>query len=449
MKSRLKTLLNVRSGEARLVLLLGLLLMGNSMALAISNVVSVSGFLSEVGVNELLIVWIVDMLLVILATGLQSLVVDRFNRVSLLRWMSFVFALFYVLLRLLFVFGVPGWINYSLLFLLTEQQWLFFPLIFWILANDIFDMAQTKRLFPLIASGSFTGQIIGLGIAAAAPGLLSRANIPTNELLSLNVILYLLVYLMISEGLHQIKVRQTPHQPEAVREALTEGWGFVKDVPSFRYLTLAMIMVTVSFTIVEFHFLSVASTDSAFSDADSFQTFYSLYNLAATVVAITIQTFLTSRIINKINLKNTFFIYPASLLGSAALILAFPTSVASVVTGVGLPRLSRGTVDETARKTFQALVPEERRGRVSMFMDSYLFAVGAIIGSLILGAIILSGKIFDLDHTYYIYLAISLWAAVVTLLLIFRMRSVYDASLLNWRLKRRQRSAGVLDKLDF
>jgi AAA family ATP:ADP antiporter len=449
MKSQLKTLLNVRSGEARLVLLLGLLLMGNSMALAISNVVSVSGFLSEVGVNELLIVWIVDMLLVILATGLQSLVVDRFNRVSLLRWMSFVFALFYVLLRLLFVFGVPGWINYSLLFLLTEQQWLFFPLIFWILANDTFDMAQTKRLFPLIASGNFTGQIIGLGIAAAAPGLMSRANIPTNELLSLNVILYLLVYVMISEGLHQIKVRQTPHQQETVREALTEGWGFVKDVPSFRYLTLAMIMVTVSFTIVEFHCLFVASTDSAFSDADSFQTFYSLYNLVATIAAITIQTFLTSRIINKINLKNTFFIYPASLLGSVALILAFPTSVASVVTGVGLPRLSRGTVDETARKTFQALVPEERRGRVSMFMDSYLFAVGAIIGSLILGAIILSGKVFDLDHTYYIYLAISLWAAVVTLLLIFRMRSVYDASLLNWRLKRRQRSAGVLDKLDF
>jgi hypothetical protein len=26
---------------------------------------------------------------------------------------------------------------------------------------------------------------------------------------------------------------------------------------------------------------------------------------------------------------------------------------------------------------------------------------------------------------------------------------VYDASLLNWRLKRRQRAAGVLDRLDF
>jgi hypothetical protein len=30
-----------------------------------------------------------------------------------------------------------------------------------------------------------------------------------------------------------------------------------------------------------------------------------------------------------------------------------------------------------------------------------------------------------------------------------RMRTVYDTSLFNWRLKRRQRSAGVIDKLNF
>jgi hypothetical protein len=130
MANRLKQLFSVRPGEAGLVIMLGLILLGNSMALWVSSVVSVSGFLSEVGVNEILIVWIVDMLLVTLSTGLQSLVVDRFNRATMLRWMSFIFALLYVILRMMFVFKVPGWVNYSVLFLLTEQQWLFFPLIF-------------------------------------------------------------------------------------------------------------------------------------------------------------------------------------------------------------------------------------------------------------------------------------------------------------------------------
>src|SRR3954469_19898634 len=75
----------LRPGEYRLVLVMGLLLFANSLALEISDVVAISGFLQNVGVTELLIVYVVDMLLIILTAGLQSLVVDRFQRVTLLR----------------------------------------------------------------------------------------------------------------------------------------------------------------------------------------------------------------------------------------------------------------------------------------------------------------------------------------------------------------------------
>ena len=82
----------LRPGEYRLVSVMGLLLFTNSLALEISDVVAISGFLQNVGVPELLIVYIVDMLLIILTAGLQSLIVDRFQRVSLLRWMSIAIA---------------------------------------------------------------------------------------------------------------------------------------------------------------------------------------------------------------------------------------------------------------------------------------------------------------------------------------------------------------------
>ncbi len=448
MNARLKQWFALRPGEAKLVLLMGFLLLGNSAALAVSNVVSVSGFLSEVGVNEILLVWIADMLLVALATGLQSLIVDRFDRVSLLRWMGFCFGLIYVILRMMFVFHVPGWINYSILFLLTEQQWLFFPLIFWILANDIFDMAQAKRLFPLIASGNFIGQVLGLGIAAVAPGLMTRMHVDHAELLSMNVLIYLMIYVLIGEGLGHIKPVKRPSQPETLRETLTEGWGFVREVPSFRYMTFVMIAAILGFTIVEFHFLAVISSDASYSDADSFQTFYSLYSLGATVAAILIQSLLASRIINKMHLKSIFFIFPLVLFSGLAWLLIWPTSILSVLTGVTLPRLSKETIDESARKSFQALVPPERRGRVSMFMDSYLFAIGAIAGSVILGVVILLGKWLDISHVYYIYLAIAIGAAAVAIGFSVKFYQAYDASLLNWRLKRRQR-VSVLDKLEF
>lgn len=446
MVTRLKQWLALRPGETKMVLLLGFVLMSNSAALAISNVVSVSGFISQVGVNEILIVWIVDMVLVAMATGVQSLIVDRFERTALLRWMSFGFGLIYVILRMMFVFRVPGWINYSILFLLTEQQWLFFPLIFWILANDIFDMAQSKRLFPLIASGNFIGQTLGLGLAAAAPDLMARMNVETTELLSMNVLIYLIIYVLITESLSHIKPAKRPRQPETLRETLMEGWGFVREVPSFRYLTFAMIAAILGFTIIEFHFLVIS--DISFKTAESFQTFYSLYSLGAVVAAIFIQTFLTSRIINKFQLKKIFFIFPCVLVGGITWLLIWPTSVISVVGGVTMPRLSKETVDESARKSFQALVPQERRGRVSMFMDSYLFAAGAILGSLILGAVVVIGKWLNISKAYYIYLGIAVMAALLAIWFSLKLYSAYDASLLNWRLKRRQRTS-VLDKLEF
>jgi ATP/ADP translocase len=442
-----KPFLALRPGETKLVLLMSFLLLANSAALAVSNVVSVSGFLSEVGVNEILLVWIVDMLLVAVATGVQSLIVDRFDRVNLLRWMSFGFAMTYVILRMMFVFHVPGWINYSILFLLTEQQWLFFPVIFWILANDLFDMAQSKRLFPLIASGNFIGQIIGLGIASAAPELLARLDVPSAELLSMNVLIYLVIFLGINEGLRGVKSSQRAQKPETVREALTEGWGFVRDVPSFRFLTLVMITTIVGLTVLQFHFLVIS--DKSFDDAASFQTFYGLYSLITTVIAVIIQALFTSRIINRFQLKSIFFIFPVLLLLSLSGLLTWPSSMIAVAIAFTLPRLCKETIDESARKSFQALVPEERRGRVSMFMDSYLFSGGAVIGSVFVGLVLLLDQRFDLISPYTIYLGIAFVATAISLWFAVKMYRVYDASLLNWRLKRRQRAANVLNKLEF
>jgi ATP/ADP translocase len=445
MFERINELLRLRPGEARLVLTLGLLLFANSLALEVAEVVAVSGFLSEVGASSILVVWMLDMALIILMTGIQSLIVDRFDRVRLIRGMVFIFAIIYVLLRLLFTFAVPGWLNYTLMYVLADQQWLFFPLVFWILANDVFDMAQAKRLFPLMASLGFIGQIVGLGLAAAVPGLLSQRGVSSVELLSLNALIYLLTFALIWYGLQDITIRHTTHKAEPMRETLTEGWGFIREVPSFRYLTVMLMLAGMALTILEYHFLRIS--DARITDPDRFQTFYGLYRLGIVVLAIVAQSLLTSRLIEKINLKNTFLILPSALLASAAWAIALP-GIFHAAGARALSRLTFMTVDDSARKAFQALVPEERRGRVSIFMESYLPALGTILGSLVLGILALTGLQTG-DYYSIIYLAVAALAAAAGVWAATKMRRVYDASLLNWRLKRRQRRADVLDKLEF
>ncbi len=437
-------ILRLQPGETNHVLVLSLILMSNALARQISDVVAISGFLSEVGVNQLLFVWLIDMLLIILVTALQSLIVDRFNRVHLMGWMMLIYAVLLVCLRVMFALNMPGIISYSLLYLLAEQQLIFFPLVFWIMANDILSMVQSRRLFPVIATGGFVGQILGLVITAASSGLMLRTGLVSEDLLLLNAAIYLGAYLLTRAALRAHTTRRRPPRIETLREQLTEGWGFVRQVPSFRYLMLAMIAVNICLTINEFHFLVVSG--AVFPTTEEYQRFYSLVRLVLTVAAFAVQGLLTSRIIDKISLKNAFFILPASLLSGAAAMMTMPNLVGGAG-GFALGKIAQQTIDESARKSFQALVPEERRGRVSMFMDSYLFAAGTILGCLITGGIVLASPHYLWDTSASLYLPVSVLCALAAIGLIARMRTVYDSSLFNWRLKRRQRKSSVFDKL--
>jgi hypothetical protein len=445
MKALIARTLQIQPEETHLVLVLVLILFNNSLARQISDVVAVSGFLSTVGVNHILIVWAIDMVLTILVTAGQSLVVDRFKRVHLISAMSFAYAVLLIGLRLMFAFGVASGINYTVLYLLAEQQLLFFPLVFWILASDLLSMAQAKRLFPVIATGNFVGQIAGLGIAAIAPTLFALLNYPLESLLTFNGIIYLLTGIITLMALNQARVRQTTRRPENAVETLTEGWGFVKDVPAFKYLMLAIIAINITLTIFEFRFLVVSN--AAFGDIQSYQRFYSLFRLGLITLAFLIQGFLTSRILKHINLKNCFFMLPGAQVIASMMMLISPGLVGGVG-GFSLSKLTQVTLDESTRKSFQTLVPEERRGRVSLFMDCYLFATGTLIGCLIMGVIIIVGSRVAGFPTSYVYLSVALLTSLATIWVITQMRSVYDKSLLNWRLKRRQRNARILDKLD-
>ncbi|MBU0496042.1 MAG: hypothetical protein KKA73_05800 [Chloroflexi bacterium] len=446
MKNLLNQTFRIHPGEASLVLVLGLMLLSNSMAMEVSGIVAISGFLSAGGVNQILIIWLIDTLLIVLMTGLQSLIVDRFDRLTLMRGMIFAFALIFTVLRLLFTLHAPDWLNYGFMYLVSQQQWLFFPLIFWILANDILDMAQSKRLFPVIASLGSAGKFLGISVALLSPALFSQLGILPEEVLTLNVLIYMLAYLLMTMGLRRIQVRETSHKSETLRETLTEGWGFVREVPSFRYLMLAIMALIVCDTVIEFRFLVVS--DQVFSDASSYQIFYACYRLGMALAALAIQGFLTNRIIGRVGLKNAFLILPCTAFAGATWMMGLP-GIVSGVGGVVLQKLPAITINESARKAFQALVPEERRGRVSMFMDSYLFAAGTIIGCVITGAIVLVGIGLGTTEYFYVYLAVAVLAALFAFWAILKMRTVYDSSLFNWRLKRRQRRTSVLDKLDF
>lgn len=446
MEKVLSHVFRLKPGEVRLVLPLGAVILSNALAQKVSEIASISNFLHDVGPPQFLIVLAVSSVVSLFTTGLQALLIDRFDRITLLRGISFALAAAFVILRILFLFQAPHWFSYGFLYLLSEQQFIFFPMVFWVLSNDIFDIAQTKRLFPLLASLGFVGSLLGIGITAVSPLLFSKINIKAEELLMIDIMLYLLVHFLLDAGLKDTKVRRTRQKPETAKATLSEGFDFIKNVSAFRYLTLSFLAVIICESIVEYHFYVVSA--AAFDNANSYQTFYSLFTLGRFIALILVQVFLTQRIIAAVNLKYVFLILPVSGLLGLLCMIFFP-GLWGGGTGFTLQKIPQYGIDETARKTFQGLVPEERRGRVSLFMDGYLNAAGILIGSCITGAVVYAGIALKIPNYFYGYLAIAVSVSLFALWAVVKMCSVYDRSLLNWRLKRRQRGKSVLDKLDF
>ena len=429
------------------MLTLGFLLFANSVAQPLAEITAVANFLPEVGVNNILVVWIIDALLAFVITGGQSLIIDRFNRKRLLQGLCAVLGVVFGLLWLMVVLGAPSWLNYGLLYLVAQQQWLVYPMIFWVLANDVLEMSQAKRLLPLMASLGFVGRLVGILLALLWPAMMARLGLPSQTVLLVCIVIYMAALAVAVTGLRRVRVRHTTQRVETMRATLAEGWEFVREVPLFRFLALVTLALIMCETFLEFHFLVI--TDQTFTTAASYQTFYSLYRLGLTVASIAVQAFLTSRIIDRVGLKNAFLILPIAALAGATWMLASATSIVSAVGGVVLQKLPQFTVDESARKSFQSLVPEERRGRVSVFIDSYLYSAASIAGSLITGVIVFAGVRLALPQYYYAYLAAAVATAAFGLWAALRLRAVYDSSMLNWRLKRRERRSSVMDKLQF
>lgn len=437
--------LRLQPGEGMLVLLFGGLMLANALAMQVSFVASLSGFLKSDGLQVIWIVWLVDYAVFLLIAAFQSLIIDRFDRVTLMRGLLVAFTVAFAAVWLALQLGAPGRWVYGGLYLVAEQQWMLFPLFYWVLASDAMGVAQAKRLFPLFASWGLVGKLLGLGIAAAAPALLLRFGIDLGHLLLLNIAMYLGSFVLLRQLRRHLGVRPLRRAAEGFRAALTGGIDFIRDVPTFRYLAWALLALMLIDTLVEFHFLTV--TDAAFTTQASYQAFYGSYRIVLVTLAYGIQALATQRLLARMPLRQVLSLQPYVAITVLVGLLALP-GLGSAVGALFLFRLVGETFHDSAKKALQGLVPEERRGRVSLMLESVIISLGTIVGSLVIGALVIASGAGERFDPAPVYLGVALATAVAGAFAARRMRQTYEVSLLSWRLARRQRaSASLLDKL--
>lgn len=434
--------------RSRLITLVALLFV-NALILESNEVVSTSGFVSKVGADNILLVWAADMLILILTSGAYSLVVDRTKREQLALALFVGFSLVYILLFFMFRFGVSDWVSYPLLTVVNDQQWILLPMLIWALASDIFSTAEAKRLFPLLGAAGFAGGICGNGLTAlVARGLARSGQQGSVDLLVLNAGLLLMMTVILSLSLQKLKITtRQARQDEKVLDTLREGLAFVKEVPSYRYLTLAMVLLGIAFNIIEYQLLAAAAR--TYSETASLEAFYATMRAVRIVLMLVVQGGLAALLLKQVGFKSIFAILPTAMLGGLLVAFFWPGILGAVI-GEYMAQITLQGIDEPSRRAFVSLVPDERRGRVSAFLDGYLYPIGSLLSCGVVGIILLlvRGNLLTAQVARMLYFGVAIVCAAGAFWAVTRFRVHYETSMLSWRLKRRQRKS-LLEKLDF
>ncbi len=450
MKDKFLNLINIKPEEFRMAFSLWILLAINTLVLELADVVATAGFISNLGAAAIPWLWVITTVIVIFATSGYLVLIDKFPRLNLVSWLMIGLAVIYLFLQMMFAFNVPDWISYPILYLVADQQLMILPLAFWALANDVYSVTESKRIFPIIASGAVIGGLLGNGLATLVTYFaenysfgLSQIFIGTSIILIGSVVFLRLTFRGVTS-----KTRQSREADTNIRETINIGLDYFQNVPALKAVGVIMLCAGIVLTIVEFHFFVLIET-SVNSDPIEFQRFLGYYKAIQTTGLLGFQYLVTSRVLSKVPLKNAFAVLPIVLTLSCLLTLGLP-----ILLGVAAARFTARTFyvawDDPARKALQGLIPDEKRGRISAFMDSYFITIATIIGSigLILLQVLQNAEIISAQVATWSYLGFATVAAISGVIASIYLRKNFEVSMLNYRLARSKRKS-VLDGIEF
>jgi AAA family ATP:ADP antiporter len=414
------------------------------------DVLATSDYVSSVGTDAIPLIWSAVTVTLVIVSAAYTLIADRFPRREVLRIQLAAFGLVFVVLWALLNGSLLSRnILYNALYLLTNVQMIMLPLAFWPVASDQYNVANSARLFPAIAMAGLIGKIIGDWVGGLSVAWFSGRGLSGNDLLVIGGGALLMAALFIPAMVPDRRAADAKSiAPRLdIMGAMREGMEFVRDVPLFRYLAIIFFLNQLVITVLDYQYLVVGV--ERFPKAADFSVFFGGLRALWSIIALSMQILIVSRLSKRLGPKNIFFIVPGALAAGMACAAAVYAFISVVVVRFAASVLAT-TFERPARKAVQGLAPEGKRGRVTTFIDSFLFAIAQIVGCALLGGGILLRRTGVLSRTTVAvgYLAVGAICALLAVYFVMRLRATYDSSLMNWRLARRKRAAVIAD-IDF
>lgn len=299
---------------------------------------------------------------------------------------------------------------------------LFVVSVFWSFMADIYSDNQAKRLFGFIAAGGTTGAIVGPALTGNLVLLLGPKNLlPLSAILLLISVICIRRLISITRAstptlldlFSKTEGNQTEHSGEKpMGGSVLAAFRLVLSSPYLIGICLLIFLFTTLATFLYFQQAQIVR--DSFDDPSRRTAVFAAIDFAVNTLTVTIQIFLTGRIVKSIGLSWSLALIPV-ILGLGFLMLGLaPLLIVLVIVQV-VRRAGNYAITRPSREMLFTVLNKEEKYKAKNFVDTAIYRGGDAVSAWIYAG--LSGLGLGLSAIAFVAVPISgIWAIVAYIL---------------------------------
>jgi ATP/ADP translocase len=388
----LRDALPLRRGEWGLALFLYFLLTVMVGADWVGKLGADALFVKRYGIQNVPWMYVITPIAMLAVSALIFFFIDRMRRRTMLLVYVAAVALLSVGIQYAITNGTIGNVVQPISYVFAHGVKETIYILFWVYAGNLYDAEQSKRLFPFFAGSVLVGKILGGIVGAAIAPIIHAENFIGAQAVGFIVCFVALVlYRGLPEGRSgEVKDKHRPQGVSATIRETTDGYRAVTSDSLLRTFGVGVFFWYFLMQFANFLYLLGLDRESAGAGTGSEDTFSQLYAsvyTSSSLIALAIQSFITSGLLRRIGIAWMLFVLPLWFLGTYAAAAYWSLNL---VTGVALQlgeRIWIPAIHRPASELVYSQVSAAIRPRARAFLSGGVNAFGnmAAAAALIIG----------------------------------------------------------------
>lgn len=403
----LKNWFDFRDDEIRLFIWSFVLLFLIRSSGIIFNNFAETAFLKRYGVEYLPFVYMANAVITFIIMGLLAGLMRRLGGTRLLIYVLFFCGVSVAALRPAIYLGID--LLYPLLFILKAQYEILLGLLFWNLANDLFNIRQSKRLFPLIIAGGVIGEIIGSFCTPILGAAISIDNLML--VYAFTTMLSVITVKKMRSDFPRIlisgqKVNKKASRPSVIRQ-VQDIRSLIKETPLVTILVVLTLIPNIAIPILNYQFNYAINSQFA-TEAGMIQ-FFGYFRGVMNIISLVILLFV-GKAYGRLGLPVALMFHPVNYI-FVFMAFLFRFDIFSAIYARLSTNIIRTTMNKPVTDVLMGIFPAFYRSKIRPFLRGTVVRIALFAGS---GLILITEGWL---HPKYLSLAIlpfvGIWIATI------------------------------------